>query len=260
MRIHEANNANPAVKINFKGLILSAPYVDPLIQADYGPFLSSVGLIDEKAKKHFNEERLRFEELSAANEWVKVHTLMDELFHGDVTTYPTYFANVTGFQNFLNYLQPTFPPSFSHHRAFLRQPFVRSAIHVGSQKYHSFSKKVARSLKEDFHQSSRSILEKLLDLEYKVLVISAQLDMVCHAPGIYKLVHALEWSGKEDFANSSRVVWKVNSENAGYLKVAKNLAYLVMRNTGHAIPHDQPLWASTLVNEFTSGFLFEDQI
>ncbi|CAG7637595.1 unnamed protein product [Allacma fusca] len=260
MRIHEANSANPAVKINFKGLILSSPYIDPMIQADYGSFLYSHGMIDDQARKHFDEERLRFQELSAVKDWVKAHTLMDELFHGDLTPYATYYSNATGFQNFLNYLQPSFPPSFSQHRAFLRQPFVRTAIHVGSQKYHSFSKKVARSLKEDFHQSIRSVVERLLELDYKILVISAQLDVVCHAPGIHELVHSLQWSGKEEFANASRTVWRVNNEHAGFLKVAKNLAYLVMRNSGHAIPHDQPLWTYTLINEFTSEFLFEEQV
>ena len=45
-------------------------------------------------------------------------------------------------------------------------------------------------------------------------------------------------------------------ELAGYAKQVGNLTVAMVRNAGHMVPHDQPLWAFDLINRFTSGKKF----
>ncbi|KAG8242124.1 hypothetical protein J6590_072258 [Homalodisca vitripennis] len=42
-------------------------------------------------------------------------------------------------------------------------------------------------------------------------------------------------------------------ELAGYYKGVHNLYDVLVRDAGHMVPADQPLWAYTLVNSITSG-------
>ena len=51
----------------------------------------------------------------------------------------------------------------------------------------------------------------------------------------------------------SRTKWYVAEELAGYAKHVGNLTVVLVRNAGHMVPHDQPLWALDLINRFTSG-------
>ena len=48
----------------------------------------------------------------------------------------------------------------------------------------------------------------------------------------------------------------VAGELAGYAKQVGNLTVALVRNAGHMVPHDQPLWAFDLINRFTSGKKF----
>ena len=45
----------------------------------------------------------------------------------------------------------------------------------------------------------------------------------------------------------------MGDELAGYAKRVGNLTVALVRNAGHMVPHDQPLWAFDLINRFTSG-------
>ena len=45
--------------------------------------------------------------------------------------------------------------------------------------------------------------------------------------------------------------WYVGPDLAGYSKTWSNFSQVVVRNSGHMVPYDQPKWAFDLINRFT---------
>lgn len=107
----------------------------------------------------------------------------------------------------------------------------------------------------DIPQSTKAILERLLDLGYSVLIYSTQLDVIVPHVGLRKLVNTLRWAGAEDFGKARQELWKVDDDVAGYIKSFENLSYLFMRNAGHSAPYDQPHWSFRMITDFTRGRL-----
>ena len=58
---------------------------------------------------------------------------------------------------------------------------------------------------------------------------------------------------RPSWQEARRSKWHVGDELAGYAKSVGNLTVALVRNAGHMVPHDQPLWAFDLINRFTSG-------
>ena len=65
-----------------------------------------------------------------------------------------------------------------------------------------------------------------------------------------------KWGLSVHTQEARRNQWHVAGELAGYAKQVGNLTVALVRNAGHMVPHDQPLWAFDLINRFTSGKKF----
>jgi len=63
-------------------------------------------------------------------------------------------------------------------------------------------------------------------------------------------VQKLEWSGSEQYRNAERKIWTVDGTIAGYVKSAGDFSEVLVRNAGHMVPTDQPVWALDLFNKF----------
>jgi len=63
----------------------------------------------------------------------------------------------------------------------------------------------------------------------------------------------LEWSRSDDYRAARRQIWRVNGTIAGYVKSAGDFSEVLVRNAGHMVPTDQPVWALDLYNKFISG-------
>merc|ERR1712087_940103 len=85
-------------------------------------------------------------------------------------------------------------------------------------------------------------LEVLLDAGYNVILHGGQMDgSVCNHMGNGLMLNDIYWSGREEFAEITQELWRVNSENVvGYRRAHKNLAYVVIVNAGHLVPMNQP--------------------
>ena len=66
----------------------------------------------------------------------------------------------------------------------------------------------------------------------------------------------MNWSGSEDYKIAERKQWYVEGRLAGYTKTVKNFTEAVVRNAGHFVPTDQPLWALDLISRFTRNEMF----
>jgi vitellogenic carboxypeptidase-like protein len=88
------------------------------------------------------------------------------------------------------------------------------------------------------------------------MVYSGQLDVIVAFPQTESFLNALDWSGKYIYALAPRKIWKVDSEVAGYVREAKNLIQVMVRNAGHILPYDQPKWAFDMIQRFVQGKAF----
>jgi carboxypeptidase C (cathepsin A) len=77
----------------------------------------------------------------------------------------------------------------------------------------------------------------------------------CNALGVARTINALEWSGAAAFAAAPRCVWKVRGSPAGVAHSAGQLTWLVLLNSGHLVPMNQPEHAYEMVRRFIGGSL-----
>lgn len=135
---------------------------------------------------------------------------------------------------------------FSYMEKYLNRDDTAKSLNVDTTsikppgKYFSFyNETVKEHMKEDTHfYSSIPKLEKILNnYNIPVYVFAGQFDLVDGPQGIERALHSMNFSFKEEFLNSPRLLWKIPVENknviAGYIKQAKNLTFITMRNAGH---------------------------
>lgn len=173
--------------------------------------------------------------------------------------YPTLFQNLTGMEFYYNMLWDHDPLSYGDWKKYVQQESIRNTLHVGKRPLNNGSD-VAQHLQDDKTRSMSSWLASLLDSnQYRVLLYSGQLDIIVPYTGTVRLVHSLQWSGVENFKNATRTIWRVQSQDdntnnvAGYATTSGPLTVLLVRNSGHMVPGDQPILGLDLINRFTAG-------
>ena len=59
------------------------------------------------------------------------------------------------------------------------------------------------------------------------------------------------WSGIDDFNSSPSIPYiAADGKTAGYLKTVENLRMFVMRNAGHMVPRNQPVYSLEMFEKF----------
>lgn len=151
------------------------------------------------------------------------------------------------------------PTPYGDWEKYLQQTIIRGALHVGQRPFNNNSM-VEHHLINDVMQSVSPWLAELLEAgQYRVLLYSGQLDVIVPYPGTMRMAQSLKWSGAEKFHNATRTIWRVewqdnnSTEVAGYATTSGPLTVLLVRDAGHMVPADQPIWALDLINRFTTG-------
>ncbi|KAK9877392.1 hypothetical protein WA026_017788 [Henosepilachna vigintioctopunctata] len=248
--IHK-NNQNGKVKINLQGLSIGNGLSDPENQLKYGDYLYQLGLIDTQVLdevKSYEQEGIKYIQ---NKEWIKAFQLFDNLLNGDQNNHKSLFKNVTGFDNYFNFLYPVEPGDELDRMArYVQRSDVRAAIHVGDVPFQTENSKVELNLMSDVMQSVAPWISELLNY-YRVLIYNGQLDIIVAYPLTENYLKYLQFSGSDEYKVAERYKWYVGSELAGYVKQAGKLTEVLVRNAGHMVPHDQPKWAFDLINRFT---------
>lgn len=253
-RIHKGNKnlRQGDRKINFKGMAIGDGLCDPATMTEYGDFLHGVALIDSDQRDQFRVQSALAREYIAKEEWVKAFEVFDNLLNGDLTGLPSLFTNYTGFHYYFNYLNTEEPKDMGFYPAYLELASTRRAIHVGNLTYNS-GEEVEKHLLQDIMQSTKPWIEELIGAGYKVLIYNGQLDVIIAHPLTQAFVDSLQWPGREAFLGAPRKKWYVGPQLAGYSRTSDNFTQVLVRNSGHMVPYDQPKWAFDLINRFTSG-------
>eukprot|EP00978_Attheya_sp_CCMP212_P047793 scaffold430870_cov90-Attheya_sp.AAC.1 len=95
----------------------------------------------------------------------------------------------------------------------------------------------------------------------RVLAYNGDRDMSCCAQGSELALNGMEWSGSSDWNSvaSSRGLWTVGGQPAGYAKAVKGLEFVVVYNSGHLVPMNQPVHALDLIERFVRNQRFSDE-
>jgi vitellogenic carboxypeptidase-like protein len=258
-KIHQENNAKnpPKVPINLVGISVGDGLMDPSTQfVGFGELLYSFGLADEYQLNVINQYEASFVEYLNAGNLAQAFYVFDEFLNGDFWPYGTYFFNITGTNEYFNFLDPIYPPN--NYPAFLNSPATRELMHVGDNAYWDYNHTVEFHLIGDWMRGIKPQVEVLLD-NYKVLIYSGQNDLILGASLTENFVNTLQWSGSNQYATAHRQIWYPPGETAipsGYVKQAGAFTRVVVRDAGHLLPEDQPYWAYLMISNFVDGTPF----
>ncbi|XP_046403576.1 venom serine carboxypeptidase [Ischnura elegans] len=250
--IHQ-ENPKAALHINLKGLAIGNGLCDPEHMLKYSGYLYQLGLIDAHARDFFQAKEAEGVKYIQAKQFEDAFKIFDELLNGDLTPYPSYFYNATGFTFYYNFLHSHDDSKFGDLGKFVQKAEVRSAIHVGDRPFNGGTE-VEQHLKLDVMQSVKPWVEALLDSGmYRIVFYNGQLDIIVAYPLTVSFLNSLNWNGAKAYMNASRQIWHVDGKIAGYSKVAGPMTEILVRNAGHMVPSDQPKWGLDLLNRFTAN-------
>jgi len=174
-----------------------------------------------------------------------------------------YFHNITGLNDYDNYMNTNAPPEFDYYAPYLNQPAVRAALHVGNARFPSDPASCERHLLSDFMVSFVEELVTILDSHdppYKTLIYSGQLDVIIGAALTEAFLPLVPWSGQAAYRKASKAVWRLtphDTEVAGYARQVGNFTQVVVRAAGHIVPGDQPERALDMIERFVEGRDYE---
>lgn len=247
--IHK-NNEKSDFKINLKGLAIGNGLSDPLNQLVYGDYLYQLGLIDFNGQKVFHEYEKRGIEFIKNKNWEGAFEIFDSLLNGDFNGHKSIFKNLSGFDNYFNFLVDVDKsPAEDYFSKFIQNTEIRKAIHVGNLTFHT-DQNVENNLKNDVMQSVTDKLS-VLTSHYRVLIYNGQLDIIVAYPLTVNYLKNLNFGSSQEYMTARRHLWQVDNELAGYVKTAGNLTEVLVRNAGHMVPSNQPKWALDLITRFT---------
>lgn len=253
--IHK-NNPTAKQRINLKGLSIGNGLSDPVNQLKYGEYLYQIGLIDTNVKSLVQSYEAKGIQYIKNKEWIKAFKLFDELLNGDLNNRSSLFKNITGFDNYYNYLvSDDTSGSMDYMGKFIQRTDIRQAIHVGNATFNGVNQIVEINLMADVMQSVAPLVSELLN-HYRVLIYNGQLDIIVAYPLTVNYLKNLQFSAADVYKTAQRYQWHVGQDLAGYVKHAGNLTEVLVRNAGHMVPTDQPLWALDLITRFTRSKRF----
>ncbi|KAJ8872308.1 hypothetical protein PR048_025912 [Dryococelus australis] len=245
---HTIHTKNPKakLKINLKGMAIGDGLVDPVNMLGYSDLVYQWGLIDNSTWKLMQKyEGVAARHIAAGKYKLAVQTVNDYLL-GTIGSKAS-----VGAYNLL-----TDSDAIDNHYAKLFESgSVRSAMHVGKQKYYPSSGTVYDRLVEDIMKSVRPWVEELLDAGYRVVFYNGQLDIIVAYSLTVNMVENLKFNAAEEYKTVRRNVWRVNGRVAGYTKTAGNMTEVMVRDAGHMVPADQPAVGFHLIYSITRNTL-----
>ena len=269
-QVHVENAKGTKPHIPLKGIMVGDGLCDPesMVQA-YPDLTEQFSLVNWNQKKVVQSYVDGIVANIKAKDWRAAFDGFDLMINGDLSGKVPYLANVTGFANYFNALSPVYPTD--DYTAWVNRPDIQRAIHV-NMSYPGSGRVVEEAIVNDVAQSMADLFPTLLD-NYKVLLYSGQFDVIVGAPLTIKFLRSLQWSGAAEFETAERKIWHSRSpvvgtmgkllgtnKVAGWATQAKNLQYVIVRNAGHMVPSDQPLWALDMIMRFVRDMPFDGPI
>ncbi|CAG9840829.1 unnamed protein product [Diabrotica balteata] len=240
---HAIDKYNPSasVHINLQGMAIGNGLTDPKYQIKYADYLYKHGLVDLNTR----------DELDYLENQTIGYILREE--YQQAAESMNYDLNLISLEcglDIYNYL--TLVPDNSEQK-YMEELFqredLRKAIHVGNTEFDD--RNVYSNLSNDIPVSQAHLVADLLS-KYRVLIYNGQVDIIVAYPMTVDYLQNLKFDSSEVYAKAVRQFWQTGKDNviAGYVKTAGNLTEIMVRNSGHMVPADQPYWALEMINKF----------
>ncbi|KAE9089493.1 hypothetical protein PF005_g19476 [Phytophthora fragariae] len=100
------------------------------------------------------------------------------------------------------------------------------------------------------------VFRDLLD-NYKFLFYAGNMDgSLCNNLGVGRIIDRLAWTDTAKYRVAKRQPWVVDGQVAGLAKSAGNMSYVVVLNSGHLVPADQPEASLDMMRRFINNESF----
>lgn len=149
-----------------------------------------------------------------------------------------------------------FPPGHDRVEAYMNTPEVRAALHVdpGSPRFYECANPPYNALK---HQDGLGVMPSLKALlertDIRVLFYNGQFDLICNHIGVERALFKLDWTHADAFRRAHYRPWLRHSRAArpaGHLLAVPRLALLLVVDSGHMVPMNQPEVALDIIFNF----------
>ena len=170
-------------------------------------------------------------------------------------------------------LYPVLFDSNSTYYQFFNNPDVQKALHAPEVEWFGCipgAGRRRRKLEEALlpgqlllaHDEPQSVVpyvaELLDDAGIRVLIYNGDRDLSTNAQGSEVLLDDMHWSGAKGWRTATRGLWMVRDQVAGYAKSYKGLDFVVVYNSGHLVPNNQPIPALDLITRFVTNDKYLD--
>lgn len=237
------------------GAALGDPWMDPKNQYDATELAHSLALISNGQKNYLLDQRSKCQMMLRTGKLSQsiCYKLLDDVI--DAST-------VKGMPKVLmydarKYVHSTneFPPGKREVERYMNKPEVKRAIHADEspQRFVECADPPFDALAHQDGKGAMAELATVLNAGVRVLVYSGQYDLICNHIGTETALNELNWEGQEQWANTKPGVWLVGQKPAGYARSYRNLQSVVIMNSGHMVPMDQPVISLEMVKRFISG-------
>jgi vitellogenic carboxypeptidase-like protein len=205
----------------------------------------SLGLIDHNQKMVAESMQLEIMEAVRNKAWKMSRTLSDALNAFIINASST--STLEDVRRNLGY------DGHDAVDAFVNQPHVKRSLNVPNITWTSCSDDVDEILGPDIMKSVKNLVIDLVNNDLISLFYAGQFDVECGAASNDAWISTMKFNKREEFYLQPRQVWRVAGRAAGFWRGFEGkgpLMQLVIRNTGHMVPHDNPLIGQLMIEKF----------
>ncbi|XP_071441643.1 venom serine carboxypeptidase-like [Hetaerina americana] len=236
-------NPDSEVKINLQGLAIGNGMTDPeSMVTEYSSLMYEVGLIDENGKSFIHSQEQLCAQAIHDGRWMDAFGYWESILND--------FISLSGYSFIYNIYYVDDPSTGGSVPDFVQNERTRKAIHVGDTLY-SYVGTVYSKLEPDIMKSVRPWVEELLDSGLRIMFYNGNFDVSVGYPLSRGMFRKLQFNGADEYRMAKRQMWKVGEDLAGYYKTGGTFMEVMVRNAGHMVPTDQPVWALDLITRFS---------
>ncbi|KAG2773764.1 hypothetical protein Pcac1_g15389 [Phytophthora cactorum] len=261
--IHVKNSGPPDnddVVINLTGVAIGNGDMWPVLQTRSVPdFAIALGLIDSQQYEDANAQISVCEELHRQGRDVDAFQVCQAV------TQKIYEAAGNPFIYDIRQSSNTFTDLSTLLSSYFNDDAVRRALNVppgtpwtsvdGSVYGTSSSAPalVSHLLQDEMLDVPINVFRDLLD-NYKFLFYAGNMDgSLCNNLGVGRIIDRLAWTDTAKYRVAKRQPWMVDGQVAGLAKSAGNMSYVVVLNSGHLVPADQPEASLDMMRRFVNN-------